>query len=234
MTLSTRFARAAFFGASLCAISVSMSVSALAQDAAEDDSFNAEIIVTAQKRSESIQDVPVAVSVVSGDALERQGGVNIENAQYLVPSLNFRKSGTALNQSLYLRGVGTTTFSIGGEPSVGTVLDGVVLARSGEAFSDLVDIERIEVLRGPQGTLYGRNARCSAKMRVLVSSTLSAAVPVIPSADRLRVVSSSAMARNIAFALGWTCRFPKKSARASPAFIRNGMATSSTKRWIAA
>lgn len=126
--------------------------------AADADEGAGEIIVTAQKREQSIQDVPVAVSVVSGAALEQQGGVNIENAQYLVPTLNFRKSGTALNQSLYLRGVGTTTFSIGGEPSVGTVLDGVVLARSGEAFSDLVDIERIEVLRGPQGTLFGKNA----------------------------------------------------------------------------
>jgi iron complex outermembrane recepter protein len=129
-----------------------------AQDAPEDSADSGEIIVTAQKRAQSIQDVPVAVSVVSGAALEQQGGVNIENAQYLVPTLNFRKSGSALNQSLYLRGVGTTTFSIGGEPSVGTVLDGVVLARSGEAFSDLVDIDRIEVLRGPQGTLFGKNA----------------------------------------------------------------------------
>jgi len=123
--------------------------------AAVEDS--AEIVVTAQKRTERLQDVPVAVSVVSGAALERLGGINLENAQYLVPSLNFRKSGTALNQSLYLRGVGTTTFSIGGEPSVSTVLDGVVLSRSGEAFNDLVDIERIEVLRGPQGTLFGKN-----------------------------------------------------------------------------
>jgi iron complex outermembrane receptor protein len=117
-----------------------------------------DIIVTAQRRSERLQDVPVAVSVVTGDLLSQQGGVNLENAQYLVPSLNFRKSGIALNQSLYLRGIGTTTFSIGGEPSVGTVLDGVVLARSGEAFTDLVDIDRIEVLRGPQGTLFGKNA----------------------------------------------------------------------------
>ncbi|RDV01447.1 TonB-dependent receptor [Sphingorhabdus pulchriflava] len=131
---------------------------AFAQEAEDEGAVGAEIIVTAQKRAENVQDVPVAVSVISGDALEQQGGINIENAQYLVPSLNFRKSGTALNQSLYLRGVGTTTFSIGGEPSVGTVLDGVVLARSGEAFSDLVDIERIEVLRGPQGTLFGKNA----------------------------------------------------------------------------
>lgn len=131
---------------------------AFAQEAEDEGGVGAEIIVTAQKRAENVQDVPVAVSVISGAALEQQGGINIENAQYLVPSLNFRKSGTALNQSLYLRGVGTTTFSIGGEPSVGTVLDGVVLARSGEAFSDLVDIERIEVLRGPQGTLFGKNA----------------------------------------------------------------------------
>ena len=123
--------------------------------AAAEDSL--EIVVTAQKRSERLQDVPVAVSVISGATLERNGGINIESAQYLVPSLNFRKSGTALNQSLYIRGIGTTTFSIGGEPSVSTVLDGVVLSRSGEAFSDLVDIERIEVLRGPQGTLFGKN-----------------------------------------------------------------------------
>jgi iron complex outermembrane receptor protein len=118
----------------------------------------AEIVVTAQKRSERLQDVPLAVSVISGDQLAAQGGVTLENAQYLVPSLNFRKSGTTLNQTLYLRGVGTATFSIAGEPSVSTVLDGVVLSRSGEAFTDLVDIERIEVLRGPQGTLFGKNS----------------------------------------------------------------------------
>ncbi|WP_156255384.1 TonB-dependent receptor [Sandarakinorhabdus oryzae] len=125
-------------------------------DAASDEP--AEIVVTAQKRSEKLQDIPLAVSVVGGDALVRQGALNIENAQYLVPTLNFRKSGTSINQSLYIRGVGTATFSLAGEPSISTVLDGVVLARAGEAFSDLVDIERIEVLRGPQGTLFGKNA----------------------------------------------------------------------------
>ena len=118
----------------------------------------AEIVVTAQKRTERLQDVPVAVSVISGDALAAQGKVSLEGAQYLVPSLNFLKSGTTLNQSLFLRGVGTATFSIAGEPSVSTVLDGVVYSRAGEAFGDLVDIERIEVLRGPQGTLFGKNA----------------------------------------------------------------------------
>uniref|UniRef100_UPI00258CE096 TonB-dependent receptor plug domain-containing protein n=1 Tax=uncultured Sphingomonas sp. TaxID=158754 RepID=UPI00258CE096 len=116
-----------------------------------------DIIVTAQKRSERLQDVPVAITVVSGDALAARGAVNIEGAQYLVPTLNFRKSGTAINQSLFLRGVGTSTFSIAGEPSISTVVDGVVYSRAGEAFSDLIDIDRMEVLRGPQGTLFGKN-----------------------------------------------------------------------------
>ncbi|WP_082731273.1 MULTISPECIES: TonB-dependent receptor [unclassified Sphingomonas] len=122
-----------------------------------EENVAADIVVTAQKREERLQDVPIAVSVVSGDLLDRQGAVSLENAQYLVPTLNFRKSGTTINQSLFLRGVGTSTFSIAGEPSVSTVVDGVVYSRAGEAFSDLIDIERLEVLRGPQGTLFGKN-----------------------------------------------------------------------------
>ncbi|WP_420136861.1 TonB-dependent receptor [Sphingomonas sp.] len=132
-------------------------VSADARSAAQ-SADPAEIVVTAQKRRERLQDVPVAVTVVSGDTLAAQGGVNLENAQYLVPTMNFRKSGTTLNQSLFLRGVGTSTFSIAGEPSISTVVDGVVYSRAGEAFSDLIDIERMEVLPGPQGTLFGKNA----------------------------------------------------------------------------
>ncbi|MEP6785778.1 MAG: TonB-dependent receptor [Sphingomonadales bacterium] len=133
---------------------------AYAQDVAPavDDSAPADIVVTAQKRSERLQDVPVAVSVVSGSALEAQGKASLEGAVTLVPSFNFLKSGTTLNQSLFLRGVGTATFSIAGEPSVSTVVDGVVYSRSGEAFSELVDVDRLEVLRGPQGTLFGKNA----------------------------------------------------------------------------
>ena len=122
----------------------------------------AEIVVTAQKRSERLQDVPVAVTALSGDKLESQGGVNLETAQTIIPALNVQKSGTTLNQAIYMRGVGTATFSIASEPSVSTVVDGVVYARVGEAFSDLVDIERLEVLRGPQGTLFGKNASAGA------------------------------------------------------------------------
>jgi iron complex outermembrane recepter protein len=117
-----------------------------------------EIIVTAQKREENLQDIPLAVSVIGGEAIANSGGTTLENAQYLVPSLNFRKSGTSLNQALFLRGVGTINFSIAAEPSVAAVLDGVVLSRAGEGFTDLFDVERVEVLRGPQGTLFGKNA----------------------------------------------------------------------------
>mgnify|MGYP002780478099 CR=1 FL=1 len=132
---------------------------AAAQDTEQaEDAAPAEIVVTAQKRSERLQDVPVAVSVVSGATLETAARPSLESATQLVPSLNFLKSGTTLNQTIFLRGVGTATFSIAGEPSVSTVVDGVVYARSGEAFSDLVDIEQMEVLRGPQGTLFGKNA----------------------------------------------------------------------------
>jgi iron complex outermembrane receptor protein len=156
-SINTKFMRASLFASA--AIMIGVSLPAMAQDApADDESANAEIIVTAQKREERLQDIPLAVSVIGGDAVANNGGITLENAQYLVPSLNFRKSGTSLNQALFLRGVGTINFSIAAEPSVAAVLDGVVLSRAGEGFTDLSDVERIEVLRGPQGTLFGKNA----------------------------------------------------------------------------
>ena len=154
-TILRTSAAVAVFGLSAAAFAQAAAPAVAAADAADEVS---EIVVTAQKRTERLQDVPIAVSVISGDAIANQGGVNIENVQYLVPSLNFRKSGTTLNQFLFLRGIGTANFSIAAEPSVSTVLDGVVLANAGEAFGDLVDVERLEVLRGPQGTLFGKNA----------------------------------------------------------------------------
>jgi iron complex outermembrane recepter protein len=133
-----------------CAVALGFSAPAMAQVE--------EIVVTAQKVEENVQDVPIAITAVSGDALIAAGTTSLENLGQLVPSVTFRKGTTNANSAVVLRGVGTISFSIAAEPSVSTVVDGVVLSRSGQAFADLVEIERLEILRGPQGTLFGKNA----------------------------------------------------------------------------
>lgn len=117
-----------------------------------------EVIVTAQKREQKLSDVPVAVSVLGADQIDATFSNSLESLQALVPSVSIRTSNTTRNSALTVRGIGTISFSIGAEPSVSTVVDNVVLGRSGQAFGDLYDLERIEVLRGPQGTLFGKNA----------------------------------------------------------------------------
>ena len=117
-----------------------------------------EITVTAQKREENITDVPVAVSVLGQQQIDGSFSNNMEDLQALVPSVSFRTGNTTRNSALTVRGIGTISFSVAAEPSVSTVVDNVVLGRSGQAFGDLYDLERVEVLRGPQGTLFGKNA----------------------------------------------------------------------------
>ncbi|NRA29379.1 MAG: TonB-dependent receptor [Parvularculaceae bacterium] len=133
---------------------LAVAVAASGMAAAQDDV----ITVTAQKREQNIQEVPVAVSVVDAETILRQDALNIESLQQLVPSVSFRKGSTNKNSAITIRGIGTISFSGAIEPSVSTVVDGVVLGRSGQAFSELYDIEQLEVLRGPQGTLFGKNA----------------------------------------------------------------------------
>ena len=116
------------------------------------------ITVTAQHRVENAQKIPVAVTVVDGQALERVNATDISALTTLVPSVTFSAGNEMRNNSIRIRGVGTDVFSTGVEPSVSTMVDGVVLQRPGSAFSDLGDIERVEVLRGPQGTLFGKNS----------------------------------------------------------------------------
>ncbi len=117
-----------------------------------------EITVTAQKREENVQDVPIAISVLGRDQIDTSFANNLEELQALVPSVSFRTGNTTRNSALTIRGIGTISFSVAAEPSVSTVVDNVVLGRSGQAFADLYDLERVEVLRGPQGTLFGKNA----------------------------------------------------------------------------
>ncbi len=133
-------------------LSIAPTDSILAQSALE------EIVVTAQKREENLGDVPVAVSVLGKSLIENSFSKNLEDLQALVPSVSFRTGNTTRNSALTVRGIGTISFSIAAEPSVSTVVDNVVLGRSGQAFGDLYDLERVEVLRGPQGTLFGKNA----------------------------------------------------------------------------
>ncbi len=117
-----------------------------------------EIIVTATRIERSLQEVPVAVSAVTGQSLEQNFVGGIENLAEVVPSLTFTQSSNDLNSRVQIRGIGTGVFSSAVEPSVSFVLDGVVLGRQSQGLQDLVDIDRVEVLRGPQSTLFGKNA----------------------------------------------------------------------------
>ncbi|MEN5031990.1 TonB-dependent receptor [Pseudomonas sp. Ps21-P2] len=116
------------------------------------------VTVTATRREEPLQKVPVAVTVLDGEQLERDNRNGVASIAQQVPALNFRTGASNKDTSLFMRGVGTISTSPGVEPTVATVVDGVVYARPGQATLDLLDLERIEVLRGPQGTLFGKNA----------------------------------------------------------------------------
>jgi iron complex outermembrane receptor protein len=117
-----------------------------------------DIVVTAQKRAERLQDIPLAVTAVTAEALSARQINDTSSLVTAVPSLSFQQGANPANTSFRIRGIGTALFGQGTEPSVSVVVDGVVAVRSAQGFSELADIERIEVLRGPQGTLFGKNA----------------------------------------------------------------------------
>lgn len=117
-----------------------------------------ELVVTARKREQNLQAVGAGVSLLSGREIAQAQLRGADDLGSLIPALNVQASSGPSTSSFNIRGIGTRTFSPGVEPSVSTMLDGVVMGRSGMAFFDLVDVERVEVLRGPQGTLYGKNA----------------------------------------------------------------------------
>lgn len=158
MTLNVSRVRRGLLAIGASSLALAISTPAFAQDATAEEDTSGDIIVTANRVEQNLQDVPIAVSAVSGDRLVETGTNTLENIGDLVPSVTFRKGTTSANSAIVMRGVGTISFSIAAEPSVSTVVDGVVLSRSGQSFIDLVDVERLEVLRGPQGTLFGKNA----------------------------------------------------------------------------
>ena len=125
---------------------------------AADEAVLEEVVVTAQKREQNLQDVPISIGVLTADAIADRNIVGLTQLIQLAPSVNFKDGYSPVATSLSIRGVNSYTFDGGIQPSISVVVDGIPLARAGEFIQELADIDRIEVLRGPQGTLFGQNA----------------------------------------------------------------------------
>lgn len=121
-----------------------------------------DIVVTARRTEERLQDTPVAVSAFSANDLAVRGATDLTNLSGIAPSLSFESgatfSGTSSTPTIFIRGIGQADFVLTAEPAVGIYVDGVFVARSVGSLLELVDVDRVEVLRGPQGTLFGRNS----------------------------------------------------------------------------
>ncbi|HEV7233759.1 MAG TPA: TonB-dependent receptor, partial [Sphingorhabdus sp.] len=126
-----------------------------AEEATEDEDV---IIVTATKREQTLQDVPISVSVTTAESIERSQIRDLIDLQTLVPSLKVGQLQSSANTNFIIRGFGNGANNAGIEPSVGVFIDGVYRSRSAAQIGDLANIQRVEVLRGPQSTLFGKNA----------------------------------------------------------------------------
>jgi len=146
-----------FMGASLSVLLAAGAASA--QDSATNLD---EVIVTAQKRAENLQDVPISISAVSSASIEKAGITTLDGIQRLTPGMNMSAIGSGFVSYTYIRGAGTNVIDSGADPSVAFFVDEVYLAGTAGLQADLLDVERVEVLKGPQGTLFGRNAAAGA------------------------------------------------------------------------
>ena len=136
---------------------------ALAQSTEPEGGVTDEIVVTAQRRAQNLQDVPAAVTAISAEGLEEQQIRDVGDLQYQTPNISIATAtGTANTARIFLRGVGEDESRGAVDPAVGIYVDGIFIGRLLGSLFDVVDLERIEVLRGPQGTLYGRNSNGGA------------------------------------------------------------------------
>ncbi len=148
---------------SACALGLVSLSTAIPAQAAQGSRQIEEVIVTATRREASVQDVPIAVSAFSGEDLEARGVQDLYGLQQVSPSIAvYNSNSTGNGGTVRIRGIGTTGNNPGLESAVGTFVDGIYRSRSGIAFNDFVDVERVEVLRGPQGTLFGKNTSAGA------------------------------------------------------------------------
>ena len=156
----------------VAAIAVAMPVASFAQEAPEETAASGNmIIVTATKRETTLQETPVAVSVTTAETLEREQIRDLRDLQAVVPSLRVSQLQSSANTNFIIRGFGNGANNAGIEPSVGVFVDGVYRSRTAAQINDIPNVSRIEVLRGPQSTLFGKNA--SAGVISLVTSAPS-------------------------------------------------------------
>ena len=121
-----------------------------------------EVVVTAQKRVESVQDIPISITALSGDELADRGLTDMQDVARYVPNFDMPNSNNIRNVRVRIRGIGSSGTNPGIESSVGTFLDGLYMPSGAMSFGELADIQSVEILRGPQGTLYGRNTPIGA------------------------------------------------------------------------
>ena len=117
-----------------------------------------EVVVTARQREETAQSVPIPITALGGDQIEARNITELADIGKLTPNMNFEAQGiNSTVTNVFLRGIGQTNWSETQDPKIGIYIDGVYLSRPQGGMVDLIDVERVEVLRGPQGTLFGRN-----------------------------------------------------------------------------
>jgi iron complex outermembrane recepter protein len=152
----TRTSRMNLLATSAAAVIILAAQPALAQDAETDEQTGIEeIIVTAQRREENLQDVPISVSAFGADQIAEKGLTDVSRLEGLVPGFTFGKAGVDARPAI--RGVRTESVDVNADTTIGFFIDGIYQSRSSQASLGFVDLERVEVQRGPQGTLYGRN-----------------------------------------------------------------------------
>jgi iron complex outermembrane recepter protein len=139
-----------------------VSLPAMAQEKQDKKEVFEEIVVLATRRAENILDVPVAVSSLSGTQIQEAGIKDVWDLQQNVPGLIVGRSQTTTTSNFSIRGIGSTSNNFGVESSVGLYVDGVYRSRQSSMINDLIDVEAVEVLRGPQGTLFGKNTAAGA------------------------------------------------------------------------